>query len=135
MKARLDHIGIAVTGLADALAFYKEALGLEVSPPQDVPSEHVRAVFVPVGESSLELLEATSPDSPIGRFVERHGPGLHHITLTVPDLTRPWRRSSRAACGSSTGSLAPARTDRAWRSCTSSAGGVLLELKQEPSAQ
>ncbi len=86
MKARLDHIGIAVTGLADALAFYKEALGLEVSPPHDVPSEHVRAVFVPVGESSLELLEATSPDSPIGRFVERHGPGLHHITLTVPDL-------------------------------------------------
>ena len=59
MKATLDHIGIAVEGLEQALAFYRDALGLEVSLPHDVPSERVRAVFIPVGESALELLEAT----------------------------------------------------------------------------
>src|SRR4029079_5849130 len=112
MKARLDHIGIAVSGLADALAFYKEALGLEVSPPHDVPREHGRAECGPAGGSSLELLEATSPDSPIGRFVERHGPGLHHITLTVPDLA-----AALASLESRRVRLidqhAPRRTDRA----------------------
>ena len=69
MKAVLDHIGIAVKDLQAALAFYRDALGLEVEPPEDVPSERVRAHFVPVGESKLELLEATAPDSPIAAFV------------------------------------------------------------------
>ena len=136
MKARLDHVGIAVTGLADALAFYKEALGLEVSPPHDVPSEHVRAVFVPVGESSLELLEATSPDSPIGRFVERHGPGLHHITLTVPDLAAALASlESRGVRLIDRQPRAGAHGSRVAFVHPSSAGGVLLELKQEPAAR
>jgi methylmalonyl-CoA epimerase len=86
MKAILDHIGIAVKDLAAALAFYRDALGLEVEPPEDVASQRVRAHFVPVGESNLELLEATSPDSAIAKFVETRGPGLHHITLRVDDI-------------------------------------------------
>jgi methylmalonyl-CoA epimerase len=134
MKARLDHIGIAVSGLADALAFYRDALGLEVSPPHDVPTEHVRAVFVPVGESSLELLEATAPDSAIGRFVERRGPGLHHITLTVPDLDAAL--AALAARGVRLIDHEPrpgAHGSRVAFVHPSSAGGVLLELKQEPS--
>lgn len=133
MKARLDHIGIAVTGLAEALAFYKEALGLDVSAPHDVPSEQVRAVFVPVGESSLELLEATTRDSPIGRFVERHGPGLHHITLTVPDLDAAL--ASLASRGVKLIDQQPrpgAHGSRVAFVHPSAAGGVLLELKQEP---
>jgi methylmalonyl-CoA epimerase len=86
MKAVLDHVGIAVKDLGAALAFYRDALGLEVEAPEEVASQHVRAHFLPVGESSLELLEATSPDSPIAKYVEKKGPGLHHITLRVDDI-------------------------------------------------
>jgi len=86
VKATLDHIGIAVGDLAQALAFYRDALGLEVEAPEDVPSQRVRVHFVPVGEATLELLEATSPDSPIATFVEQRGPGVHHITLRVDDI-------------------------------------------------
>jgi methylmalonyl-CoA epimerase len=86
MKAILDHVGIAVEDLSAALAFYRDALGLEIEAPEDVPSQRVRAQFIPVGESSLELLEATAADSAIARFVEKRGPGLHHITLRVDDI-------------------------------------------------
>jgi methylmalonyl-CoA epimerase len=86
MKATLDHIGIAVGDLDAALAFYRDALGLEIEPPEEVASQRVRAHFVPVGEARLELLEATAPDSPIARYVARRGPGLHHITLRVDDI-------------------------------------------------
>ena len=86
MKAVLDHVGIAVKDLAAALAFYREALGLEIEAPEDVPSQRVRAHFVPVGESRLELLEATAADSAIATFVHKRGPGLHHITLRVDDI-------------------------------------------------
>src|SRR5687767_13264786 len=86
MKAILDHIGIAVADLGAALAFYRDALGLEVEAPEDVRSQRVRAHFIPVGEASLELLEATAPESAIARYVEKRGPGLHHITLRVEDI-------------------------------------------------
>lgn len=86
MRAVLDHIGIAVKDLAAALAFYRDALGLEIEPPEEVASQRVRAHFVPVGESTLELLEATAPDSAIAKYIEKRGPGLHHITLRVEDL-------------------------------------------------
>ena len=69
MKAVLDHIGIAVRDLKSALAFYRDALGLDVEVPEDVPSQGVRAHFIPVGPASLELLEATGADSAIARFV------------------------------------------------------------------
>ncbi len=86
MRAVLDHVGIAVKDLAAALAFYRDALGLEVEASEEVASQRVRAQFVPVGGPSLELLEATAADSPIAAFVEKRGPGLHHITLRVDDL-------------------------------------------------
>jgi methylmalonyl-CoA/ethylmalonyl-CoA epimerase len=86
MKATLDHIGIAVRDLETALAFYRDALGLEVEAPEEVASQHVRAHFIRVGESSLELLEATAPDSAIARYVDKRGPGIHHITLRVDDI-------------------------------------------------
>jgi methylmalonyl-CoA epimerase len=86
MKAVLDHIGIAVKDLTAALAFYRDALGLEIEAPEDVASQRVRAHFVPVGEAKLELLEATAADSPIAKYVDKRGPGLHHITLRVDDI-------------------------------------------------
>jgi methylmalonyl-CoA epimerase len=139
MKAILDHIGIAVADLNAALAFYRDALGLEVEPPEEVASQRVRACFVPVGESSLELLQATAPDSPIARFLDRRGPGLHHITLRVDDVraaaaqlkargARLIDDEPRAGAGGSLVAFVH----------PSSAQGVLIELKQsapsEPAA-
>jgi LAO/AO transport system kinase len=85
-KAILDHVGIAVQNIDNALAFYRDALGLEVEVPEDVASQRVRAHFIPVGESSIELLEATASDSAIAKYIEKRGPGLHHITLRVDDI-------------------------------------------------
>src|SRR5215813_1843963 len=87
MRAVLDHVGIAVKDLDAALAFYRDALGLVVEAPEDVTSQRVRAHFVPVGQSSLELLEATASDSAIAKYIEKRGPGLHHITLRVDDIS------------------------------------------------
>jgi methylmalonyl-CoA epimerase len=131
MKAKLDHIGIAVANLDEALAFYRDALGLEIEAPEEVPSQRVRAHFIPAGEAALELLEATADDSPIARYVSKRGPGLHHITLCVDDiaaaLAQLKARGVRlidetprpGAHGSLVAFIHPA-----------SAHGVLVELKQ-----
>src|SRR5262245_15152022 len=86
MKAHLDHVGIAVGDIAAALAFYRDALGLEVEGFEDVASQRVRAHFVEAGAAKLELLEATASDSPIAKYLEKYKPGLHHITLRVDDI-------------------------------------------------
>jgi methylmalonyl-CoA/ethylmalonyl-CoA epimerase len=90
MKAILDHVGIAVADLGAALSFYRDALGLEVAPPEDVASQGVRVHFVGLGTdrsaAALELLEATSEGSPIARYLTKRGPGLHHVTLRVDDI-------------------------------------------------
>src|SRR5271163_5259757 len=85
MEFSIDHLGIAVKSLAAAKVIY-EKLGLSVSPEETVEHERVRLVMVPIGESRLELLEATSDDSTIARFIAKHGEGLHHICMRVPDL-------------------------------------------------
>ena len=118
VKATLDHIGIAVGDLSQALAFYRDALGLEVEPPEEVPSQRVRAHFVPVGEATIELLEPTAADSPIAKFVEKRGPGVHHVTLRVDDIRDDARAGSRrAASASSTRPRARAPRARWSRSC------------------
>jgi methylmalonyl-CoA epimerase len=86
MKTVLDHVGIAVRDLEESLGFFRDALGLEVDAPEDVASQHVLAQFLSTGQSSLELLQATSADSAIAKFLQKHGPGLHHITLRVDDI-------------------------------------------------
>jgi methylmalonyl-CoA epimerase len=85
MSFSLDHLGIAVRSLADAKAIY-EKLGLALSSEEVVPSENVRVVMVPVGETRLELLEPTSADSVIAKFIAKRGEGLHHISIRVPDI-------------------------------------------------
>ena len=84
--AILDHVGIAVQDIDKALAFYRDALGLEVEAPEEVSSQRVRAHVIPVGESSIELLEGTASDSPITKYIATRGPGIHHITLRVDDI-------------------------------------------------
>jgi methylmalonyl-CoA epimerase len=132
MRAVLDHVGIAVKDLAAALAFYKDALGLEIEAPEEVASQHVRAHFIPVGESKLELLEATATDSAIAKYVEKRGPGLHHITLRVDDINaalsvlkeRSVRLIDETARPGAESSLVAFIHP-------SSAHGVLVELKQQ----
>lgn len=132
MKVELDHIGIAVGDVAAALAFYADALGIDVGEQEDVPSQGVRAHFLRVGSASLELLEATNDDSPIGRFVSRRGPGLHHITLRVDDIAaaiarlkaRGVRLIDETPRDGAEGALVAFVHPR-------SAHGVLVELKQE----
>ena len=85
MSFALDHLGIAVRSLADAKVLY-EKLGLAISPEEVVAGENVRVVMVPVGETRLELLEPTSGDSVIAKFIANRGEGLHHISIRVPDL-------------------------------------------------
>lgn len=131
MKAILDHIGIAVKDLPAALAFYRDALGLDVEPPEEVASQHVRAHFVPVGGPKLELLEATAPESAIAKYIDRRGPGLHHITLRVDDIraaleqlkTRGARLVDEQPRPGAEGALVAFVHP-------SAAAGVLVELKQ-----
>jgi methylmalonyl-CoA/ethylmalonyl-CoA epimerase len=84
---RVDHIGIAVTDLEKACAFY-EALGLERAGVEEVPDQKVKVAFFPCGDSELELLESTSPDGPIAKFIEKNGGrgGIQHIAIRVPDI-------------------------------------------------
>lgn len=82
---RIDHLGIAVSDLRQARGFY-ELLGMKPGPEEVVEQEQVRTVMIPTGESRIELLEPTSPDSVIGRYIERHGEGMHHVALHVDDI-------------------------------------------------
>ena len=82
---QIDHLGIAVKSLAEAKKFY-ETLGLEIMPEEVVEGEKVRVAMVPLGESRIELLEPTSPDSTIAKFLDKRGPGLHHVALQVTNL-------------------------------------------------
>ncbi len=81
----IDHLGIAVKSLAAARKFY-EKLGIEAQGEEEVAHEKVRLAMFPVGESRIELLEATADDSAIARFIAKRGEGLHHVALRVPDL-------------------------------------------------
>src|ERR671914_3000848 len=131
MKARLDHIGIAVANVEEALAFYRDALGLEIEAPEEVATQRVRAHFIPAGEAALELLEATAPDSPIAKFVEKRGPGLHHITLRVDDIRGALARLKARGVRLIDEEPRPgAEGSRVAFIHPSSAHGVLVELKQ-----
>ncbi len=83
---RIDHIGVAVEDLEAAIAPYVEGLGLEVARIEEVPTEAVRVAMLPVGDTKIELLEPTSPDSAIARSIERRGPGIHHLAFQVEDI-------------------------------------------------
>ena len=81
---RVAHIGMAVTDLESAVAFYRDVLGLEPSPPET--ADGARIVSVHLGDVQIELLSPLDPSSPIARFLETRGPGIHHVCLRVPDL-------------------------------------------------
>lgn len=126
---KLEHIGIATRSLEDALIFWRDALGLEVWHTEIVEEQKVRVAMLPVGEPRIELLEPTSGDSPVAKFLEKRGPGIHHIAVRVDDIRQALLRLKESgarlidesprvgAGGCLVAFVHPA-----------SAGGVLLEL-------
>jgi len=83
---KIDHLGIAVRSISDSLAFYREALGLELAGTETIEDQGVQVALLPVGESRIELLEPFSEETTVGRFIARRGEGLHHICYEVDDL-------------------------------------------------
>src|ERR1044071_7175180 len=126
-----NHLGIAVPPIDQALKFYRDQLGLAVSLRETVAIEKVHAAMLPVGESRIELLEASQPDSVIAKFIEKRGEGLHHVALGVPDLKSAVERLKAAG----TRLLNEPRVGAGGHLYVfihpSSAGGVLVELIQE----
>jgi methylmalonyl-CoA epimerase len=131
MEASIDHLGIAVKSLAAAKLIY-EKLGLSVSPEETVEHEQVRLAMVPVGESRLELLEATSENSAIARFIAKRGEGLHHVCLKVPNLPAAVERLKKDGVRLVSEEIkVGAGGHRYVFVHPSSTGGVLLELVEQ----
>lgn len=132
MIQRIDHVGIAVHSIDEARRFY-ESLGLTVAEIEEVPQEGVRVAMIVCGESRIELLEATRPDSPIARHLEKRGPGLHHLCLGSSDV-----RGDDAALREAGATLLRPEPTRGAGGCwvqfvhPKSAGGVLVELSGAP---
>ena len=128
---RIDHLGIAVASLEKALGFYERQLGLSVSLRETVEQEKVKVAMLPAGDSRIELLEATGPDSIIAKFIEKRGEGLHHVAVKVPDLVSTVARLKQ----NGTRLLNDPRPGAGGHLYVfvhpSSTGGVLLELIQE----
>lgn len=128
----IDHLGIAVKSLAAARAFY-EKLGLRVVGEEEVPHEQVRIAMLPVGESRLELLEPTSEDSPVGRFLAKRGEGLHHVAIEVDNLAGIVEQLKKAGTRLISDEIKVGAGGHLYVFVhPSSTGGVLLELCQDP---
>jgi methylmalonyl-CoA epimerase len=128
---RINHLGIAVRSIDEALAFYRDQLGLSVSFRETVAIEKVHAAMLPVGESRIELLEASQPDSVIAKFIDKRGEGLHHVALTVPDLNAAVERLKAAGARLLNEPRAGAGGHLYVFIHPASTGGVLMELIQE----
>ena len=129
---QIDHLGIAVKSLAKAKQFY-ETLGMRVMPEETVSGEKVRLAMVPVDGSRIELLEPTDADSPIGRFLEKRGEGLHHVALHVNDIAGTVERLKAAGTRFVSDEIKVGAGGHLYVFVhPSSAGGVLLELCEDP---
>ncbi len=128
----IDHLGIAVRSLAKARAFY-EQLGLPVTGEEVVEQEKVKLAMVPVGQSRIELLEPTTADSAVARFLEKRGEGLHHVALHVTDLNATFERLKSAGTRFISDEIKVGAGGHLYVFVhPSSAGGVLLELCEDP---
>jgi methylmalonyl-CoA/ethylmalonyl-CoA epimerase len=133
MKMKIEHIGIATPRLEEALRFWRDALGLEVRHTETVEEQGVRVAMLPAGEPRIELLEPTGADSPVAKFIERRGPGIHHVAVRVPDIRAALSRLKEGGAR-----LVDEEPRRGAGGCLvafvhpSSSGGVLLELVEHP---
>ena len=128
----IDHLGVAVKSLAAARSLYED-LGLKVLGEETVEAEQVRLAMVPLGESRIELLQATSPDSPIARFIAKRGEGLHHVALRVNNLAAAVERLKKKGARLISDEIKVGAGGHLYVFVhPSSAGGVLLELCEDP---
>ena len=128
---KIDHIGVAVKSLSDAIKVYEDALGLTVSGFDQVDDQGVRVAMLNIGESRIELLEPTGPESPVEKFMTKRGEGIHHIAIAVDDIEKALERFK--AAGLRVVDSAPrqgAHNTRIAFVHPSSTHGVLLELVQ-----
>lgn len=130
MIEQIDHIGIAVRSIDEARVLY-EALGLEVEDIEEVPQEKVRVAMIPCGQARIELLEPTAPDSPIAKFLDTRGPGIHHLCLksgdVVEDDAKLRQAGFRVLRDEPTAGAGGTRVQFVHPKST---GGVLLEIAQ-----
>ena len=126
---KIEHIGIATRSLDEALGFWRDALGLEVTHTEVVEEQGVRVAMLPVGEPRVELLEPTHADSPVAKFLEKRGAGIHHIAVRVDDIRETINRlrDSGARLIDETPRIGAGGCLVAFVH-PSAAGGVLLEL-------
>jgi methylmalonyl-CoA/ethylmalonyl-CoA epimerase len=130
-RTALDHIGIAVTRLEEALPLWRDILGLPLEGIEIVESEGVRVAILPAGDARIELLEPTRPDSAVARHLEKRGPGIHHVALRVGDLVTTM--DGLKAAGKPALDAAPrpgAKGSKVTFLHPRSTGGVLVELTQ-----
>lgn len=128
----LDHLGIAVRSIAEARKLY-ESLGLRVVHEETVEHEHVRLAMIPAGDTRLELLEPTQADSPVGRFLAKHGEGLHHVAMQVENISAVLETlKARGARLISDEIRVGAGGHLYFFVHPASAGGVLLEICEDP---
>ncbi len=126
----IDHLGIAVRSIDEALRFYQDQLGLTTAARETVTQEKVNVAMLPLEGSRIELLEPTEQDSPVGKFLNKRGEGLHHVALKVPDLTAAVDRLKNAGARLLNEPRAGAGGHLYVFVHPSSTGGVLLELIQ-----
>ena len=127
---RIDHLGIAVKSLDAALQFYEDQLGFPAGKRETVEQEKVNVAMLPAGDSRIELLEATGPDSVIAKFIEKRGEGLHHVAVRVPDLAASVERLKQSGARLLNEPRPGAGGHLYVFVHPSSTGGVLLELIQ-----
>ncbi len=128
----IDHLGIAVHSIDEALRFYQDQLGLTTAAREAVTQEKVNVAMLPLEGSRIELLEPTgNPDSPVGKFLNKRGEGLHHVALKVPDLAAAIERLKASGARLLNEPRAGAGGHIYVFVHPSSTGGVLLELIQE----
>lgn len=129
---KINHLGIATKGIEEALKFWEDALGLENVHTETVEDQKVRVAMLPIGESRIELLEPTSEDSPISKFLEKRGGGIHHIAVETDDI-----EAALAKLKAEGARLIDETPRIGAEGCLvafvhpASSGGVLLELVQE----
>ena len=129
----IDHLGIAVKSIEAARGFY-EALGLSVAQEETVEHEQVRTAMIPVDDTRIELLEPTSEDSPVGRFLEKRGEGLHHVALQVDDISGTLRALKTKGVRVISEEVQTGAGGHLYFFVhPSSAGGVLVEICQDQS--
>ena len=84
--SHIEHIGIAVVSLETAIPYYESLLGTKCYAIEEIADQKVKTAFFKVGETKIELLESTDPEGPIGKFIDKKGPGVHHLAFAVPDV-------------------------------------------------